>query len=653
MKPTARYITIAILISTFSNVVAQKISSLDYNHAIKKQLIEKTQSEKIFFKSTHSYTPTLPPGNLFFDDFSTYQNSVFPDPNRWEDKRYAFVNQTFPDSCVSLGVATLDAVDNLGNIYSTNDKLTPSDTLTSVEIRLDTVTNNVFLSFFLQGGGKGDFPETNDSLIVEFERFDTAWVKVWATTGYESHNFKQIIIPIAPEFNSSGFQFRFRNYTSLVKDNVPGESEGALGNRDFWHIDYVQVKIAQDSNSMKAINDVAIVKPLESTYMEYNLIPYDHFEVATSYRRPDCPLSFRTYFPNITEPIKITRQYNSWNFDKNIFYETISNQNDENTMAWLDWFDEFNSAYEYYPELSYGHYVIQAIITPDQIQNQYTYNDTVTREEIFKNYYAHDDGTAEYGYGLPANGAVGMRLATMFNLYTFRSQDTLTAVDIYFPQSRNNAHGNVEFTVCIWDSETDEFDNIVPGELLYPKGNKENWTMYFPDTNLSINEFMRIKLTEELLVSDTIFVGLVQYGTEFINIGFDMNTNSKSRIRYFEDNRWITPVNSIPDGSLMIRPVFDHDVYTGIRDIQNAVKGNLVVYPNPAFGSITVEPENFYGGYDEFEFSIINVLGQTVLQNNKLENQIDISFLQSGMYIVRVVHVPTKTIFIQKFLKTE
>jgi len=45
----------------------------------------------------------------FFDDFS--HSRIYPDPLLWEDK-FAFINSTYSVDPVSIGVATLDAIDH-------------------------------------------------------------------------------------------------------------------------------------------------------------------------------------------------------------------------------------------------------------------------------------------------------------------------------------------------------------------------------------------------------------------------------------------------------------------------------------------------------------------------------------------------------------
>lgn len=121
----------------------------------------------------------------FVDDFSNYTG--FPNPNLWQD-RYAYVNRTFPIYPPTMGVATLDALNDLGVVYPYADGAGfDADMLTSQPIRLDynfTANHNmqpgdsIYLSFYYQPGGGtlsgleweriGNQPEGRDSLILEF-----------------------------------------------------------------------------------------------------------------------------------------------------------------------------------------------------------------------------------------------------------------------------------------------------------------------------------------------------------------------------------------------------------------------------------------------------------------------------------------------------
>lgn len=113
----------------------------------------------------------------FFEDFHT--DNIFPDTALFSDK-YAFINDDFPYRSANIGAATLDAIDENGNIYP-DASMFPfiADYLTSRPIRLDTLylpnetraitkADSIYFSFYYQPQGRGNEPEFADSLILEF-----------------------------------------------------------------------------------------------------------------------------------------------------------------------------------------------------------------------------------------------------------------------------------------------------------------------------------------------------------------------------------------------------------------------------------------------------------------------------------------------------
>lgn len=123
----------------------------------------------------------------FVDDFS--MGVGYPNAQLWQDGQ-AFVNSTYPVFPPSIGVATLDALDANGKMYShASREAFGADTLTSNLIRLDSnftlhrqmqVADSLYFSFYYQPGGGcrvtpaveweriGDAPEFDDELILEF-----------------------------------------------------------------------------------------------------------------------------------------------------------------------------------------------------------------------------------------------------------------------------------------------------------------------------------------------------------------------------------------------------------------------------------------------------------------------------------------------------
>ncbi|HLP19641.1 MAG TPA: hypothetical protein VK174_05040, partial [Chitinophagales bacterium] len=203
---------------------------------------------------------------------------------KWFDS-YAYVNNTYPINPPTIGVATLDGLNEYGLPYnnSTNQTYGTADYLTSKPINLAGITgaDSVYLSFFYEARGLGDYPDRLDSLLVDFLDIAGIWHTVWSDTGYTtigqaSQKFKEVLIqvpdlPIANSYFHNVFQFRFRNKASLY------------GNNDHWHIDYVVL----DKNRSAVdtiIQDIAFVYPLPTMLKNFTLMPADQFNPATDLR---------------------------------------------------------------------------------------------------------------------------------------------------------------------------------------------------------------------------------------------------------------------------------------------------------------------------------------------------------------------------------
>ena len=157
-------------------------------------------------------------------------------PALWYENE-VFVNSTLPLKPPTIGVATFDGLDSTG--YPYNKFIDPvgygkADKLTSKYINLGSPINpsdRVDFSFFYQPQGRGNSPESTDSLVLEFKAPGDAWQHVWSHEGTilpTDSSFTRVTIPLKnTPYMYNGFQFRFRNYATLS------------GNLDHWHIDYV------------------------------------------------------------------------------------------------------------------------------------------------------------------------------------------------------------------------------------------------------------------------------------------------------------------------------------------------------------------------------------------------------------------------------
>jgi hypothetical protein len=546
----------------------------------------------------------------FFDDFS--RNQGYPDPELWTDK-FAFINNSYPVDPPSIGVATLDAIDNSGHLNGNSDIPFKSDFLTSMPLDLDyDGQNDTWLSFFYQPQGHGDEPEPWDSLTVEFySPLSDKWKSVWSAEGTPLHPFRQVWIQVADtSYFHAGFRFRFMNYASLPK------SQSFLGydsNADHWNIDYVYLDKGR-SLSDSSIKDVSMITNLPSILKSYESVPWSHFPNAylteiqpslkITYRNNDIITRNVTRFLEIKDLLSGSAPYSLSGGAVNV----VADAKHEYEFLFNYPFDENNN--------DSAIFSIKSFLVTDE--DDYKWNDTVVRYQVFNNYYAYDDGTAEAGYGLSGEGTSGAALAYRFKTY---NKDTLRSVKMYFNRSLDDV-SQVYFKLAVWDHDV---NTDRPGDLIY------SMSGYRPEYYDELNKYYTYPLDTLLVVSDIFYVGWIQTTTVLLNVGFDRNNDNRKNIFYSLGQDW---TNSSFNGSLMIRPVLGkRSAGTGSS---NGLAGKEVqVFPNPASDFIRIEIPSYSGNYP-VTITIFNLQGVLVYQNSFMRNEnIPVQNLLPGMYLIR------------------
>jgi hypothetical protein len=519
-----------------------------------------SQQQGHHLKAVNADTLELP----FFDDFS--KDRGYPDVNLWSDV-YVFINNNYPDDPVSIGVATLDAINNAGFLNGDSDIPFESDFLTSMPLNLDySGQNDTWLSFFYQPQGNGDEPEPDDSLTVEFYApIKDEWKKVWAAEGQPLNPFTQVWIQVADtSYFHTGFRFRFMNYASLPKSQSFPSYDSDV---DHWNVDYVYLDKGR-SQSDTSIKDVSMITDLPSLLKTYESVPWRHFPSAylteiqpklkISYRNNDITTRNVTRFLEIKDLLSGSAPYSRSGGAVNV----EAGMKDEYEFIFNYPFDENNKDSAIFSVKSY-------LVTDE---DDYKWNDTVTRYQVFNNYYAYDDGTAEAGYGLGGEGTSGAALAYQFKTY---KEDTLRSVKMYFNRTLNNV-SQVYFDLAVWDNN-DENDH--PGNLIY------SMSGYRPEYYNELNKYYTYNFDTLLIVSDIFYVGWIQPNTVLLNVGFDRNNNNRNKIFYNLGQQW---VSTSFDGSLMIRPVLGKETGWPVT-VKKIIPDEVKVYPNPAADFIHIE----------------------------------------------------------------
>ena len=607
------FITPLIFISLFFFQKAsaqEKVVNLQQNVRVLKAW-EKSSVLKL--KSDKKNSLTLP----FFDDFSS--GDVFPSEKLWEDK-FAFVNTDYPIDPVTVGVATLDAISYNGSMYddAAYGSRFIADYLTSKPIDLsDADYQNVYLSFFYQPQGMGNSPESGDSLAVEFYSPETQqWERVWSKAGSTNLPFTQVYIAIdQAKYLQDKFQFRFLNYVSLAGAAIPGDA----GNVDMWHIDYVQLDTDRNPDTDE-IQDVAFLYPSQSLLIDYEAIPWTHFQENPTQKMK---ATLNTALKNNDTH---TREIDTLKF----YFNSLMNPTGSDLLKAGSHNINAGETYNFSAPFSYVYPtngqdsalfdVKNVIITDDYDAKS---NNTVSYFQKFYNYYAYDDGTAELGYGLTGEGSRNGSVAYKFTTY---KKDSLRAVQIYFNQTLNEANRKY-FYLSIWDD-----DNGKPGSLIYEKiGIRPQYTD-------ELNQFYsyRLKAYEyderdtAIAVQGTFYVGWKQTTEDMFNVGFDVNRNSQDKLFYSIDGTWQASLSS---GALMMRPVFGKKL-PQITAIEPVKKSVFRIYPNPTSDRVYIEMPNDTK-LSNCKLTIYNLFGKQIRQDKNFENKwLDVSNLASGVYLL-------------------
>lgn len=582
----------------------------------------------LHYEKERSFTPKENRGNgalqiPFFDDFSTYSlptdNPDVPeDLRRWEDD-FAHLNQNMAVLPPTVGVATLDGLDETGYPYQFSaDSYGLADVLTSRPIDLGGLTadNSVYLHFRYQCGGFGNAPDEQDSLLVEFLApggGPDAWFQVWSVPGdLDPEVFNDAFIPVDdPLYLQDGFQFRFRNYSTLS------------GNLDHWNIDYVFLNNNIDPENFDVV-EIAFVYPELTLLNTYVSMPWTHFivnpevhmlETTNTLSRnlstsqadnifsgfkvdyegdvQDFPNGFQTVIVNPFEVFEVPYFVNDGTTE-DFVYDTSVND----TCAIFD--------VSFY-ENSIGILEGEKLGVVD--------NDSIVFQQVFTNYYALDDGSAERAYSLNETGA---KVAMRFNVEV---EDTLLGLFIHFTPFQNDVSDET-FLLRAWTN-----DGGQPGSEI-----GENFNFHSPQYfNDGYNVFAYYEYDDPLVVSGNTFVGFIQNSGAQLNVGLDKNTNNNSSRLYYQLGLGASWQSSGIQGTVMIRPVFSSGksfVWNGIEELSSSAN----IYPNPSQASFTIESEEAIKSLE-----VMNVFGQKIHQevlNGEQTCRLDASLWAEGSYFI-------------------
>lgn len=556
----------------------------------------------------------------FRDDFSN--PGPWPQSQLWLDQE-VFINRTQGRGPITLGVATFDGMNRYGRAYNLNRQATDTaDHLTSRVIDLSNPQDSVYLSFFYQPGGWSEPPSSQDSLSLQFwSGVDSSWQSIWSSFGgsIARDSFAQVMIPVADRFHRSDFQMRFVSYGSLA------------GSFDVWHLDYVELDDQRNFRDTR-LNDVAFTRPHPSLLKNWEAIPWFHVNQVLSPQnltKPDIRLYYRRNVDTTaSRPSLILGEFdislNGTVVDQN--GQPDANLDDSHPALWETRFPVPDTADAGRPRLQFLNPPYSEAFTLRSRQyysgggQNFTQNDTVVKDQIFDNYYAFDDGSAERGYEILNN-----RAGFIVQRYPVLASDTLRGLYLYFMPAFYPLEDQ-SFSIIVLEVD----NNGLPGDLIYesdslysPRYTEQNFYLpYVLDSTTALPE-----------LGQEVFIGIRQETATPLTLGFDQNRRKRSDAFYGRRGDFY---QSFLDGTIMMRPFFRYlpkDI--GRPELAPQQSPQVEVYPNPAYSEL-----NFIwppGLREPWNYQLMDMQGRVLLQGQEA-SRLKVDHLPEGLYLLRLKH---------------
>lgn len=627
-----RFILFSLLLAILPLSVAQSQiieTAPVYNHTLRAHAY-KQSLEPLMRNSVD--TLNLP----FMDDFA--YEGPHPRTENWAGGS-VFVNNTLSYNPPSVGVVTMDGLDQTGAPYGSEET---GDTLTSCPFYLGTYTsaNDVYLSFYYQAKGQGDRPELTDSLILEFKDINDNWNSAGSWPGIDPNlpesyipDFSFFSIAIADTFLYDGFQFRIRNLSS------------GRGQVDLWHVDYV--RLTSDEIPTENSKDVAFTEAPTTFLKSYESMPWKHFsgfeetESTNGYQ-----LTLFNHFPDVQEiqnrviNIKeITNNIDVLNSnyltdatapiplgnvepDTHIVAEKLIDVGDYNNFI-NNLQSQFPGADELKFETRFG--FTQSGQDPAFLASYE--NDFIVKETIFGDYFAYDDGTAESNIKAQNQGT---DVAVKFHTNV---ADSLKAFQIHIPHVSVDASLQL-FNLKVYLDLNDEpiytanFQSPIYVDEIEAVDTLQGFTTYV------LKDFEGNPSPVAIPAGD-FYIGWEQ-GTAIDNpipVGFDKNNPEAGENNFYNAGAGWENFPSTLQGAILLRPIVgDAEVIsTQTEDIPAETFFNI--YPNPANEVLvfnTLNGDDFNGGIEIFD-----VAGKQLL-SSEYQEFIPVIDLADGIYFIKL-----------------
>lgn len=559
----------------------------------------------------------------FWDDFSAADTI---DSELWQIYKDVWVGPHLSINPPTVNIVTFNGANASGVPYSSDQgSFGRGDSLVSNFIQLDKVSaenrSSVYLSFFWQAGGLGDQPDQDDSLVLEFRSNLGNWYTIRKIDPVDvgtTQEFEQSIVAVDDNILNNPDETFFHQYFQF-KFSAHGLLNGTFDN---WHLDYIFLDQGRSPTDL-AYFDRAMAKVPSFLFNGFGGVPFEQLLADPDRFVVRSQAEFNNLSSEGLQSLEFTARAEIQFEDSTFILDTMNFRTPldplpdafERRTLQANPFDlskltQFSDSAEVQ---LWNTFILNSgdTILPNI---NYRLNDTVRSKSVVGEYFAYDDGSAEFGVGI---GQSGGKVAYRFIMSI---ADTLTEIDINFPRIGRNLEGT-GLRLMVWR----DLNQTTQTTLL-----SQEDVIRYPDQE---NGFVSYKLGRPIVVRDTFYIGYEQFTDEFMPVGFDKNNDSQDKI-FFSisgDGSW-EQFDEAP-GSLMIRPRFGRAFLTSIKDdpvIQERVD-KIKIYPNPTTGLLYLQGVINY-------FQVLNLSGNVILESENRDElvKIDLHGLSAGIYLLKV-----------------
>lgn len=615
--------TISVLFILFGDI--------PFTHAqVKVYPIERKEAtaatEPITSSSTARTKGVTPLSLPFWDDFSftpvndpDNPDANYPLPSLWTEQSRSVWVSNGGVSMPSHHVVSFDGLNRLGLSYSDVTLANGlCDTLQSQPIDLSAVPvadrNTVWLSFFYQWKGNGEPPDKNDFIRLQFLSEDSVWVNqldIYPKPSFDPNVFYDTIIQVKQSaqdnFFHDEFQFRFLNR---------GRKTGPF---DTWNLDYIYLNKGRTITS-RSFPDRTMASGLGPLFRRYYDIPIRHYSDAVV---DSIQFDIQSQSDNAIDLVNYTTILKAANYKDGA---TTINEVQKDSTALLFAYQRRTVSPLKLPlktqinpiladadsvSILYTTYIDGDEIDPDApgfFPINFQINDTISEVYTLNNYYAFDDGTAEYSGGVSSGSF----------LYAFpmltTEPDTLVGLSICFVPSSLSITRQITLYVHL-------NDNGKPRAL-------PEYELPYTVKRTGIDEFQYIEIKDPIVVRDTVYIG---YSSPYVKVGLDFSHETGDLVFYNAGgNNWVP--NEVNIGAMMIRPYFGAGSGGPITGVPEDLTRDVLLYPNPNNGSFTVTNQ---GSVEQ----VFDVTGRSIpfSAQNIDETTTRITLQQSpGVYVLKM-----------------